>query len=263
MTLLVLHVFYYAAVQWKENVLAVCSLNHLELCGIWSMMCKILFISWQLRLFLSDFEMWSCCIPPYTLLFKLDPEVKVIKVPICFRSRAFPSTVCVVSLTQYCKEGDHSHTEISAACWGGEKMCSGQYGYNFWNNTLPQTASITCSSSMNSLISKPNLLKAIPSHTTHIKLYHIPSPSPGRYYNCMFIFISCCLYSLVHYICSCPKFHSRFSNMKLYVFLWFLSLPFSFLLTESWFELFWNVVIYLIIYYSGIVKQDDLICMEK
>ena len=32
-------------------------------------------------------------------------------------------------------------------------MCSGQYGYNFWNNTLPQT--ITCSSSMNSLISKP------------------------------------------------------------------------------------------------------------
>ena len=51
--------------------------------------------------------------------------------------------------------------------------------------------------------------------------------------------------------------------MKLYVFLWFLSLPFSFLLTESWFELFWNVVIYLIIYYSGIVKQDDLISMEK
>ena len=109
----------------------------------------------------------------------------------------------------------------------------------------------------------PSLLKAIPSHTAHIKHYHIPSPSPGRYYNCMFIFISCCLYSLVHYICSCPKFHSRFSNMKLYVFLWFLSLPFSFLLTQSWFELFWNVVIYLIIYYSGIVKQDDLICMEK
>ena len=114
---------------------------------------KFNFISWQLRLFLSDFEMWSCCISPYTSLFKLDPEVKVIKVPICFRSRAFPSTVCVVSLTQYCKEGDHSHTEISAAWWGGEKMCSGQYGYNFWNNTLPQT--ITCSSSMNSLISKP------------------------------------------------------------------------------------------------------------
>ena len=77
----------------------------------------------------------------------------------------------------------------------------------------------------------PSLLKAIPSYTAHIKLYHIPFPSAGRYYNCMFIFISCCLYSLVRYICSCPKFHSRFSNMKLYVFLWFLSLPFSFLLT--------------------------------
>ena len=34
-------VYYYAAVQSKENVLAVCSLNHLELCGVWSMMCKI------------------------------------------------------------------------------------------------------------------------------------------------------------------------------------------------------------------------------
>lgn len=40
MTLLVLHVFYYAAVQWKEKEIAVCSLNHVQLCWIWSMVCN-------------------------------------------------------------------------------------------------------------------------------------------------------------------------------------------------------------------------------
>ena len=140
-------------------------------------------------------------------------------------------------------------------------MCSGQYGYNFWNNTLPQT--ITCSSSMNSLISKPQSGQSNTFSYSPYKVLPYSLPFRRQILQLLFIFISCCLYSLVHYICSCPKFHSRFSNMKLYVFLWFLSLPFSFLLTQSWFELFWNVVIYLIIYYSGIVKQDDLICMEK
>ena len=142
---------------------------------------KFNFISWQLRLFLSDFEMWSCSISPYTLQFRPGSEgykgSNLLSIPSFPQfslhntaKKAVTVTLKTVQLVEVVKRCALGSMDIIS----GTTLCHKLLPVLQWTLWFPN----------------PNLLKAIPSHTAHIKYYHISSPSLGRYYNCMFIFIS-------------------------------------------------------------------------
>ena len=150
------------------------------------------FVSWQLRRFsqTSKCEVAVCCLTLHysnstrkwrleRFQFALDPELS-------------PAQSLLVTPHNTVKKAIQSH-------W---KQCR----LRWWKDVLLSSMDITSGTALYHIKLLPvvewtlwfpntNLFKAIPSHTAHIKYYHIPFPSLGRYYNCTFIFISCCLFS--------------------------------------------------------------------
>ena len=148
---------------------------------------KFNFISCQLRLFLSDFEMWSCSISSYTLLFRPGSEgykgSNLLSIP-CFPQHSlcyFPLHNTVKKAITVTPKSVQLVEGVIRCAFGSMDIISGT---TLCRKLLPAVLQWTL------WFPNPSLLKAIPSHTAHIKYCHISSPSLGRYYNCMFIFIS-------------------------------------------------------------------------